>query len=183
MTDRWRLINGKELYDMSSDPGQKKDVAAKHPAVVTELRDGYEKWYADICKRFDEYCDIPLGVEKQGPVQLCCHDWHGEIAPAYQERLLARVKANGFWAVEVARAGKYAITLRERPAVAKYPLKAVKARLSVGKQEWNKPVAEGVTAVTFEVSLKPGKTRLQSWLTEKDGTSRGAYYVEVKFLE
>ena len=26
MTQRWRLINGKELYDIEADPGQKKDI-------------------------------------------------------------------------------------------------------------------------------------------------------------
>ena len=31
MTDRWRLVNGKQLFDMKNDPGQKKDVAAGKP--------------------------------------------------------------------------------------------------------------------------------------------------------
>jgi len=31
MTDRWRLINGKELYDLPRDPGQSRDVAAEYP--------------------------------------------------------------------------------------------------------------------------------------------------------
>src|SRR5579862_5471194 len=38
MTDRWRLINGTELYDMTVDPGQKKDVAQDRPNEVAELR-------------------------------------------------------------------------------------------------------------------------------------------------
>jgi hypothetical protein len=35
--------------------------------------------------------------------------------------------------------------------------------------------------VTFEVRLEAGKTRLQTWLTQKSGKSKGAYFVEVKF--
>jgi hypothetical protein len=124
-----------------------------------------------------------LGVEKQGPTHLCCHDWHGERAPSGQEQVRNRIVANGFWAVEVARPGKYAITLRERPAVAKFPLKAVTARLSVGRTDVSKPVEAGATAVTFEVALEVGKTRLQTWLTDRDGTARGAYYVEVARTE
>jgi hypothetical protein len=183
MTDRWRLVNGKELYDMPTDPGQKTDVAGKHASVVAELRGAYEKWYADISGRFDEYCEIPLGIEKQGPTHLCCHDWHGERALSGQEQVRNRVEANGFWAVEVTRAGKYAIALRERPAVAKFPLPAVTSRLRLGKHDLSKPVEPGATAVTFEVALEAGKTRLQTWLTGKDGKSRGAYYVEVKYLK
>src|SRR5262249_13095193 len=33
MTERWRLINGKELYDLRADPGQEQDVAGDHPRV------------------------------------------------------------------------------------------------------------------------------------------------------
>jgi hypothetical protein len=93
------------------------------------------------------------------------------------------VKANGFWAVEVARPGKYAITLRQRPAVAQLPIKAATARLTIGTLDLSKPVPAGATAVTFAVDLKAGQTRLQTWLTDKDGESRGAYYVEVKYLK
>src|SRR5204863_1385609 len=63
MTDRWRLVNGTELYDMSADPGQRKDVSGQHAAGVAELRKAYEGWYADVSKRFDEYCEIIVGSE------------------------------------------------------------------------------------------------------------------------
>jgi hypothetical protein len=183
MTDRWRLINGKDLYDMTADPGQKKDVARDHVEVAARLRTAYEAWYADLSKRFDEYCEIIIGSEKENPSPLCCHDWHGELAPSGQDMVKKGLKANGFWAVEVARAGKYEITLRQQPAEAKFPIQAATARLTVGGLDLTQPVPSGATAVTFRADLKPGKTRLQSWLTEKSGESRGAYYVEVKYLD
>ena len=31
MTKRWRLMDGKELYDITADPGQQTDIAADHP--------------------------------------------------------------------------------------------------------------------------------------------------------
>jgi arylsulfatase B len=46
----WRLINGEALYDLASDPGQRTDVAAAHPAVVAELRAAYEAWWT-LCER------------------------------------------------------------------------------------------------------------------------------------
>jgi len=183
MTDRWRLINGMELYDMTTDPRQKKDVAGEHAAVVGELRTAYERWYADISKRFDEYCEITVGSEKENPSHLACHDWHGERAPSGQVMVRERIKANGFWAIDVARAGKYEITLRQQPATARFPIEAATARLTVGGLDLSRPVPSGATAVTFPVDLKRGSTRLQSWLTNKAGESNGAYFVEVKYLE
>jgi arylsulfatase A-like enzyme len=178
MTDRWRLVNGKELYDMTADPGQKKDVAGQHADVVADLRNHYEAWWKDIAKRFDEYCEIVIGADQENPVQLCCHDWHGEIAPSGQEMVRKEVKANGFWALEVARAGKYEFTLRQQPAEANFAIRAKTARLKIGDIEQTKPVPSGATGVTFQVELKPGKTRLQTWL----GEDHGAYYVEGKRL-
>jgi arylsulfatase A-like enzyme len=183
MTDRWRLVNGKELYDMTEGPGQKKDVAREHPGAVADLRRDYERWWADISRRFDEYCEIVIGSEQESPTLLCCHDWHGELPPSGQDMVRRAVVANGFWAVEAARPGKYAISLRQQPAATKFPIQAKTARLKVGDIDVSRPVPPGATGVTFEARLKAGKTRLQTWLTEASGRSRGAYYVEVKCLE
>lgn len=183
MTDRWRLINGQELYDMTADPGQKRDVAGEYPDVAAELRTAYQRWYADVSKRFDEYCEIVVGSEQENPVRLACHDWHGEPAPSQQDKVRELVVANGFWAIEVARGGQYEITLRQQPAAAPCPIQASTARLTVGGIDVTQPVATGAAAVTFRAELKAGKTRLKTWLTERDGDTRGAFYVEVKYLQ
>jgi arylsulfatase A-like enzyme len=181
MTQRWRLV-GKELYDLPADPGQKKDVAAKHPEVVKELRAGYDAWWKSISTRFDEYCEIVLGSDAEDPTTLTSHDWHGEVVPWNQQMVKSMPKANGFWAVEVAKAGKYRVTLRHQPAEAKFALRATKARVKVGDVEKSAEVKGGACEVTLELSLKPGKTRLQTWLSGKD-EERGAFYVEVRRVE
>lgn len=38
ITDQWRLINDRELYDMFAVPDQSNDVAANHHEIVTQLR-------------------------------------------------------------------------------------------------------------------------------------------------
>jgi hypothetical protein len=183
MTDRWRLVNGKDLYDMTADPGQKRDVAGQHAAVVVDLRRAYETWYADISRRFDEYCRITLGSDKDNPTLLCCHDWHGERALSGQDMVRQQVKANGFWAIEVARPGKYTITLRQQPPVAQFLIPAATARLTVGPHDLTKAVPTGTASVNFELELKPGPARLQTWFTDNNGVSHGAYYVKVKRVE
>ena len=41
--NKWRLVKDKELYDLATDPGQDKDVAAEHPDVVTADADSLRR--------------------------------------------------------------------------------------------------------------------------------------------
>lgn len=44
-TQRWRLINNKELYDISKDPFQETDVAESHPMIVKQLGTAFDEWW------------------------------------------------------------------------------------------------------------------------------------------
>jgi len=37
-----------ELFDLKADPGEKNDVAARHPDVVKTLDEAYDKWWAEV---------------------------------------------------------------------------------------------------------------------------------------
>ncbi|MGC3972625.1 MAG: arylsulfatase [Pirellulales bacterium] len=37
-----------ELYDLSADPGETKNLAAEHPEVIAELWKTYDRWWADV---------------------------------------------------------------------------------------------------------------------------------------
>ncbi|GAB6164642.1 arylsulfatase [Thermostilla marina] len=182
MTEKYRLIDGKELYDIDADPGQEHDIAAEHPDIVAKLRKDYEEWYADVSRRYDEYVPIYLGSPAQNPTVLCSHDWHGPNVPWAQVHMERRIVANGFWAVKVDRPGKYRITLRDRPPYVDEPLLGTKARLQVGDFEAEKPIPENVPGVSFEAVLPAGETRLQTWITQADGKTRGCYFVVVEYL-
>jgi len=201
MTDRWRLVNGKELYDMRVDPGQKNDVAGEYPEVAARLRKAYEDWWADISERFDEYCEIIIGSDKQNPTRLMSHDWHTAKVPWSQGAVRKGMQANGFWAVEVARDGRYQFELRRWPKEVNAPINAaipggkaitaMEARLAITPVsafvegtgvDATKRVFKDARAVTFGVELKAGKGRLQTWFIDDKGESRGAYYVYVRRL-
>ena len=193
MTERWRLINGKELYDIKVDPSQKDNIADRHLEVADSLRRRYDDWWADISRRFGEYCEIIIGSDEENPSRLMSHDWHSPN-PAWSQRAVRSASlANGFWAVEVARDGTYEFALRRWPIEVDAPINAAipggkgigatKARLEIADVDVSMPVSEDARAAVFQVSLKAGKTTLQTWLIDDDGTSRGAYYVYVKRLQ
>lgn len=46
-SQRFRLVNGKELYDISMDPGEKTNVIEKHPKVVEKMMAAYNDWWKE----------------------------------------------------------------------------------------------------------------------------------------
>jgi arylsulfatase A-like enzyme len=191
MTDRWRLINGEELYDMSVDPGQTTSVADKHPDVVAKLRNEYEAWWAGISTTFTDYCEIIIGSDKENPCKLTSHDWHAH-GPWNQDQVRQGQKRNSYWVVEVDRGGDYEIELRRWPKEAGAAItapvdgeaiSAQKARLKIADFDQTKQIPKDARAVTFKAQLKAGKTRLQTWFIDGEDDSRGAYYVYVKRLD
>lgn len=187
MTQKWRLVNGKELYDIEKDPAQKQNLSQQHPEVVQDLRQQYESWWESISTRFDEYVPIELGHVVANPTTLTAHDWHTNdpLTPWNQTHIKDKKLAwNGFWAVRVADAGLYRITLRRWPATHPGPLEADLARIRIGDVDQKQETKREDTLVSFTAILTSGETELQTWLTDSEsGLVRGAYYVDVEKME
>lgn len=189
MTDQHRLVDGKELYDMQVDPGQKTDIAAANADVVAKLRDEYERWWKHVSPRFGEYSDILLGAAEAPAQELCCHDWHpGDPATPWNQSGQTGVAGdplvNGWWAVKVTRAGKYQFVLRMRPEGTEYKIPAGEARVKIGEKEGTVKIPADADFATIELELQPTEhVQLQTWLTQIDGKSRGAYYTTVRRLD
>ena len=81
LTPRYKLVNGKELYDLTEDPAEERDLAARHPDVVARLRKGYEAWFQDVsATRGYAPPRIHLGTPHENPVTLTRQDWRGPRA-------------------------------------------------------------------------------------------------------
>jgi len=189
MTNRWRLVNGRELYDIKADPGQTKNLAAEKGDLVERFRAEYDRWWQSISQRFDEYVPIYIGSDRENPTTITCHDWHGARVPWNHGAIRSAAKANGFWAIRVECDGTYRFELRRWPRELDKPInasiergKAIKAktaRLKIAGLDQSLPVRDGDKGVVFKANLKAGETTMQTWFIDADGTSRGAFFVYV----
>jgi len=185
MTDKWRLVNGKELYAIQKDPGQKNNVADKNPEVVKKLRAEYDKWWEHTSGKFGEYCPIVIGDDNENPTRLTSHDWHssGSMKSWNQKQIRSGPIVTGFWAVDVAKKGTYEFELRRWPreedgAITKdYKLKVVKAKIKIGDIEKTVDVAEGAKKAVITVDLKAGETKLEATWLDAAGKTGGPYFV------
>ena len=186
MTQRFRLINGEKLYDMQADPGQEADVAAAHPSVVADLRASYDKWWTSLEPVFGDVVRIGLGADAANPTALSSHDWRtaDESQVVWNAKQVnSAFPGNGYWAVDVTRAGVYEIELRRWPRPSRLGIDAQRARLRIGNVQAEKVTSEFDPGATFRVELPAGPTTLQSWLTARGGAERGAYFVYVRRLD
>jgi len=193
MTSQWRLINGRELYDIREDPEQRRDVAAAHPEIVQNLRREYDRWWDDISGRFKDYVWIPVGTDAENPARLTSHDIHGQVCWDHVH-VKRNQRCDGFWTIEVAREGTYEFGVRRWPkesdiAIRDVPegtkaFKPTHARLKVGDFDATLPIRDGDKAAVFSVRLAPQRTRLQAWLINdiENGEANGAFYVDVHRL-
>lgn len=136
MSGSWRLVNGKELYDVATDPGQKSNVAGKHPDQVRKMTDFYDAWWTELEPTFGTIAAIHLGHPEHPVVSLTSHDWMGAAqAPWNHERIRAaedyRSKKTGeksvhrgHWAVKSLTSRPYTVTLRRWPVEANHPIHA-----------------------------------------------------------
>ena len=125
MSQSWRLVNGKELYHIDSDPGQEKDVSANHPDRVKKMRDFYDAWWAELEPTFARTTELYIGHTDHPVVSLTSHDWIQEAYPPWnqqQNRAKLPVRPNsrglkhdGHWAIKVVQEGLYQIEVRRWP--------------------------------------------------------------------
>ncbi len=122
-TQRYRLVNrgrGYELYDMLADPGQKQDVAARHPELTAQLALAYEAWYREVTATGVKPPPLPVGFERADTTALQAEDarLHGGLrfrrGKGWAHDSILDWKANGdrvVWNMDVLRPGRYEITL------------------------------------------------------------------------
>jgi arylsulfatase A-like enzyme len=166
-----RLVNGRELYDLETDSGQRRDIAAGHEDLVAELREGYDRWWEMVSAQFDRDTPIALGLDDE-PVRLTTHDMRNEDCHvAWNQRQVREgLVVSGFWAIDVRRAGRYRVEMRRWPEEAGY---ALQAGIEGDDVEWRKDAIRAQDAPHYSggVALPIGWAQL--------AVAGGSYQTEV----
>jgi len=130
MTDHWRLVNDQELYDMTNDPGQQRDVARQHPQVVNELQVAYQRYWASVSAQDAGWRGRPvIGTSHAPEVELSAEDWFSTQGncPWNQAAVASGATVFGRSPVRFAEAGTYLVEVRRWPREADAPLAGVPA--------------------------------------------------------
>jgi hypothetical protein len=198
--NQWRLVNNSELFDVASDPAQQRDLAAKHPDVVSAMQRHYDSWWDGVAGRVNEFSRITIGADAENPTLLSACEW-ADVFLDQMAQVRRGERKNGVWHLEVERDGTYEFTLRRWPEEADLPLAAPspeirvtdgvlpagiglpigRVRLKIGGREAAAMVGPQDKAVTFTRKLSRGPAELETWFYDHSGAELcGAYFVTVR---
>lgn len=198
MTQRWRLVNYRELYDMAADPGQKNNVAAENPDVVRELQQAFDAYWTRVTPGDREYPAPIIGTEHDRETYLGVSELRASSIWNHDHIASGR-PGEGAWKVRIARPGDYTFDIRRWPKEAEAPMaelpeitKPVDAydtrgevpallygnrfaklpvayvRLQVGDFDETRPVAADASSERFTVALPAGPNEVTATLLDAD---------------
>lgn len=209
MDNDWRLVDGKELYNITQDRGQEKNLFSQYPEVVARLAEGYEKWWKSFLDDgvAERYAYIKVGSPKENPSRLSAHDqivgiysdaWH-------QNGAIEGVQSTGKWKLEFVEDGEYAISLRRFPRESGLAINATfpaqegrpeldatapagvkndftEAVLYVANISKSAKIEDGQGEITFKGNIPAGKYDMEAHLIDSGNRVHPAYYVYVEKL-
>ncbi|WP_339881492.1 arylsulfatase [Polaribacter vadi] len=205
MSNKFRLVNGTELYDISNDKGQENDIAMQFPKIVNKMRNHYEEWWSSVSTEFNQFPVIILGSDNQNPVELTCHDTHiHDSKIPWNQDFIREAKKNpigGNFTVEFEHSGKYQIeisrwpfesglaindSVKGRPATLATEaisegrnMSFTKGGIQIGAWKQEKQVDVDARSIVFEGNFTEGKTDMSAWFTTKEKEDWGAFYIRV----
>lgn len=209
MDDNWRLVDGKELYNMSADLGQKNNVIDQHPEVAAKLAVGYEMWWQSFMDEGvnERYAYIKVGSQYENPSRISAHDMlTGKFGHAWHQYGAASAsQASGRWKIEFVEDGMYSISLRRFPRESglaindTFPAQEksleldrimpasvktdfTQAYLYVANIAKSLKIEAGQSEVTFKANIPAGKYDMEAQLIDQAGLVHPAYYVYIEKL-
>ena len=199
LEDKWRLVirsdKGEspvmELFDLTTDPGQTKNLRGQHPQLFLRLLGAYHEWWKSLNPGFAMLNPIYLGTPFQPEITVTPFEWHCADTGGWQENVWRATLGNGFWAVDFARAGPYEFTLRRWPTGVHHPINggpdgsgtvaAAAAEIEIGQQKLRTQVLPDAEEVRFTITVPHGPARLATrWLGPNGDSRYGAFYVTIK---
>ncbi|WP_111708490.1 arylsulfatase [Lutibacter citreus] len=200
LKNQWRLVNGKQLYDIIKDPKQKHNIASEHQELVKKLLADNSEFLkstklSPIYKEFPVYV---VGNKAQEEIKLTIQHAIGEGGGIWKpEQVSEGMKnINNMHSLEIEKAGIYEISCRRWPKECPGPIWGIpqknpknlynyksihptKAKIKIANQILEKEINENDEEVLFKVKLEKGKTLLVNDFIEGNETY-GVYYSYIK---
>jgi len=209
MDEKWRLVNGTELYNVNEDLGQTNNIINQYPEVAARLAEGYERWWQSFMDEGvnERYAYIKVGSPYENPSRISAHDMltgiHGHAW--HQYGAASASQAAGRWKIEFVEDGEYAITLRRFPRESGLGINETfpgeektieldrvmpageksdfeKAILYVAGIQKSADIEQDQDEVTFTSFVPAGKYDLEARLIDKDNKIHPAYYLYIEKL-
>lgn len=176
LNERWRLVEGDELYDIDADPGQKQNVFDSHPEVVEKLTKHYDKLWSEFQPSFKNVSEIPLTSPDDDIVALNYHDCYDRNFGWFQNQIRQpkswidepqSKRSPAYWPVNVVTDGEYRIELRRWPAEVDTP---IHDDIAAGGQVYGKNAQRtrpGIGFSAVKANLSVGDQHLKAEVDEK----------------
>ncbi|MEM7478526.1 MAG: sulfatase-like hydrolase/transferase, partial [Planctomycetota bacterium] len=184
MTEQWRLVEGRELYDIVEDPSQRTNVAEQHPEVFQRLNTAHLEWHQSVQEGMQP-TRIVIGSADENPTELTSQEWVMPVGgpPWSHSHVVRRQLKNGPWWLDVKQAGRYRFELSRWPIYLNQSIESVAAGIRIEANEAQVKIEnDSQTTAEFELELEAGPTELSTWLETKQGQRHGAYFCRVTYL-
>ena len=206
MDKDWRLVNGDELYNVSEDLGQSRNLIDNYPEEATRLAGDYERWWQSILEEgVDErYAYIKAGYSEENPVRISSHDLRSPFMGFWhQYGAVEATEGSGIWKIEIVEEGDYSICLRRFPRESGWGINAhfpespkppeldrsmpasknvgfIEASLHIANFRKESVFEEDAEEVDFSMHLSKGKYDMEAILKDKVGRKYPAYFVYIE---
>ena len=202
--DAWRLVENKGLFDLSTDPEQKVNLADKNPEVLARMRAFYEDWWKGVGPEVEKLVPLWVGSEKENPIMLTSNNWMGvDVDNRNVVANAAGTPRGGEMKIEVLEAGDYLVELSRWPfhlnrsltivgpdktfaetETILNPGKALPIEFGCFSLNNTEPMvaktSPDATKISFGVKFEKGRNTIQSWFRDANGNDlKGAYYVRL----
>ena len=189
----WKLVGGQELFDLSRDPYEQKNLAERQPGRVKELQEAFDRWAQEVVPS-EDLVRLPVPVSGEDTPSIMSNMFRGgtviDIAWArlhgqglrYGYDKLIRDKITGWedpndfirWHLDVGRAGRYEVILQYGCGVAdagsRIRIASGDARVEFVVEPTSAVDVWRTQGVGF-LHLKPGRTTLDIRVLSKPGKS------------
>jgi arylsulfatase A-like enzyme len=193
---RWRLIDDTELYDLSTDFAQEKNIIDEQAEITTFLRNKRAAWWSTVKETANRVIKVPVGHPQENPVKLTSCEWM-DVLVDMQAQVVRGERKNSYWLLDITKDGEYEFRLRRYPPESglklsdnmmngiNIPISSSRILIVQGEKIFSerKPVKSDDEYIAFRFFLEKGEIALHTWFDDASNQSlMGSYYADIELL-